>query len=245
MNSSPSIALPPPAATRPGDSWQITTEGRYWRLVDLDETGLATATNLLDGSEAERAARFRFQRDRNRYVAAHAVLRLALAELLGQSPERIELRRGPHGKPGLPPEQGWAFNLSHSENIAVIAAAPLSRVAEIGVDVECVRPVADWQSLAREHFSAEEYRSLAATPDIQRSRAFLRCWTRKEACVKAIGAGLTIPTRDFSAGILANPVTISIEANHTRQTVEVHSLFEHETCIATVAWCPAARPSPS
>lgn len=244
MTYAPSMTLPLPAATWPLHSWHSIAEGFYLGLVDLDDTTLAAATALLDRNETERAARFRFQRDRSRYVAAHAALRMALSELLDQPPESIEIRHGPHGKPALAPEQGWAFNLSHSEGIAVIAAAPLNRVAAIGVDVECTRQISDWQVLAREHFSDAEYGALVATSDIQRSPAFLRCWTRKEACVKAVGSGLTIPVKGFSAGILSDPVTISIDMEETVTNVAVETIFEHESCIISLAWCPVARPSP-
>lgn len=244
MTSAPRPSASSPAVTRTQRSWHVTADGLHWRLADLDDTGATTVATLLDPYEAERAARFRFQRDRDRYVTAHTALRRALSELLDQSPEHIAITRGPHGKPGLSPDLGWVFNLSHSENIAVIAAAPSAHVAEIGVDIECLRPVTDWQSLAREHFSDDEHQALVATTDHQRSRAFLRCWTRKEACVKAIGTGLTIPTRAFSVGVMASPVTISIDTGHASKSVEVHTLFEYGTCIAAIAWCPAARPKP-
>lgn len=215
--------------------WRTETCGLCWRMVDLDDRRLAGAEMLLDQGERERASRFRFERDRDRFVAAHAGLRLSLSEVLHDPPECIGIALGPHGKPMLAPARNWAFNMSHSEGWALIGVTPADRVAEVGVDIEVCRSIDDWRDLAREHFSRAEVEALAGTDEPHRSRAFLRCWTRKEACVKALGTGLTVPTRDFTAGVDAADANVAIEVEGKREHIQVRTLFETGSCIAAVA----------
>jgi 4'-phosphopantetheinyl transferase len=231
---------PQPIAASGSGSWQGEPDGVYWRLVDLDNAMLERATDVLDRHERDRAARFRFSLDRSRYVAAHIALRVSLSEVLEQAPERIQIALGPQGKPMLSPDQGWVFNLSHSEGVALIAVAPSDRWAEIGADIEISRQLFDWQSLARENFSDAECEALAGCSDRDRSNAFLRCWTRKEACVKALGTGLTMPTKGFTIGVGAATAKVAIDVEGQSRCIQVRTLFETDTCVAAIAYCPRA-----
>lgn len=220
------------------NDWQSTAHGIHLRSVELDNPELACATAELSSAERARAARFRFPLDRSRFVAAHVALRRSLSDRLGRASADIHFVEGPNGKPMLPPELGWVFNLSHSQNAAFIVLAPSARHSDIGVDVECVSPVRDWESLAAEHFSREEFRTLVSLEGpASRTRAFLRCWTRKEACVKALGCGLTLPTNIFTTGLDAVQKTIAIEVDGQSRLVDVETVFEDEACIASIAWC--------
>ena len=133
--------------------------------------------STLTGDERERCARFRFARDRRRFVVAHGVLRRLLGRYLGVRPEGLRFERNEFGKPRLSPrfDRRLRFNLSHSADVALIAVAV---DAEVGVDVEYIRALPD----------------LADDP-----RAFLGDWTRKEAYVKARGESLArlSPTGDI------------------------------------------------
>lgn len=217
--------------------WHDTSEGLFWRRVDLDDPVLVRGLHLLNSDEKIRAARFRFATDRDRYVAAHVAVRLALAEMTGEPPERIDFRFGRHGKPMLSPDASWVFNISHSGNTGLIVIARRERVSAVGVDVECMRSVDDWQSLARECFSDEECQWLRDAGMAERTRAFLRFWTRKEACVKAVGTGLTVPTRTFTTGFDAGTVMVSIDVAG-ESNVLVRTLFEEDAAVAALAWCP-------
>lgn len=152
---------------------------------------------LLSAGERQRAARFAFDRDRRRYIAARALLRRLLGERLGERPEAIEFVYGRRGKPALAPRfagSGLHFNLSHCDDVAVYAFA---RAREVGVDIEKVRPIPDADEIAKRFFSRREnlaYRALAAA---DRGPGFFNCWTRKEAFIKAHGSGLSLPLDKF------------------------------------------------
>lgn len=167
---------------------------------------------LLDSRERDKAARFRFDEDRDRFVAATGVLRTVLGSCLAEDPRRIAFRRGRFGKPALREEFGGGrvrFNLSHSGGAALVAVA-LDR--EVGVDVEFVRPLESLEELAATAFSPAERDALRRLPDEERRRAFFDCWTRKEAFVKAVGEGMSCPPDAFDVSVApgAGPRAIAV-----------------------------------
>lgn len=144
---------------------------------------------LLSADERERMARYRFERDRRRFALRRAAVRRILGAYLRADPARLGFRLAPGGRPEVedPGDPPLRFNVSHSEEIALVGVASGS---DLGVDVEVVRPIADMDSLAREVFSPAEreaYGSLAAK---DRPAAFFNGWTRKEAWLKGRGEGL-------------------------------------------------------
>ncbi|MCJ2058062.1 4'-phosphopantetheinyl transferase superfamily protein [Methylobacterium sp. J-048] len=155
---------------------------------------------VLDADERCRAARFLRPADRVRYQASHAALRLILGEALGLAPAEIRLEAGAAGKPELAGSARGAldFNLSHSGGRALVG---LVRGAAIGVDVEEIRPIADALRIARSHFAPDEAASLAAQAPEDIEIAFFGLWTRKEAVVKALGTGLSLPLDRFSVSV--------------------------------------------
>lgn len=161
---------------------------RVWR-VDLDAALPTAWLTWLSAEERERAARKVRADDRRRFEAAHAALRLLLGEVLNVSPQNIGLRAGPYGKPCLAGGGRCSFSLSHSGGVALVAIA---RDAAVGVDIEQRRAIPDAMALASAHFAPVERDELARQPDAGRDDAFLRAWTRKEACLKAIGYGLSV-----------------------------------------------------
>lgn len=168
-----------------------------WR-VDLDTAPTPADAACLSDDEWERARRFVFARDRHRFIAAHAALRGLLSMHTGIPGAMLDFRAGAFGKPALAEPTDVHFNLSHSQAVALIA---ISDKAEIGVDLELLRPMPDADTLACAHFTDAERLALAALPPERRDRAFLVCWTRKEACLKATGLGLSIDTRSFEVGL--------------------------------------------
>ena len=147
----------------------------------------------LCASERERAARFHFEVDYDRYVAARATLRLQLGAFLDCDPKSLLLQYTSHGKPFI--EQcGIEFNLSHSGDWVLFA---FTRCGEIGVDIEHIRPMPDMRDVAKQNFAASEFARWQATPEQDRKEAFYRCWTRKESFIKAIGEGLSCPLDSF------------------------------------------------
>ncbi|RZL94309.1 MAG: 4'-phosphopantetheinyl transferase superfamily protein [Variovorax sp.] len=177
-----------------------------WR-VDLDAEPAPRAVACLSEAEWERARRFVFKRDRQRFVAAHAALRSLLSDRTGVPGSLLDFRIGAFGKPALVEPACVHFNLSHSQGVALIA---ISGDAELGVDVEWLREVPQALDLADHHFTPAERHALAAVAPSARDEAFLRCWTRKEACLKATGMGLRVDTRSFEVGLGADARTVQM-----------------------------------
>jgi len=163
----------------------------------LEET-FAGATELLDDAERGRAARFVFDRDRRRFIAAHAWVRLVLGRCLDRAPASLRFAASSHGKPHLvDPPIDVRFNLSHAGERALLA---LTVGLDVGVDVEEERPI-EILDLARRFFAAAESDTLVALPAPEQHAAFFRCWTRKEAFVKALGEGLSFPLDAFEVSL--------------------------------------------
>ncbi len=141
----------------------------------------------LSQDERARAARFKFERDRQRYECAHAALRIVLARYAHYAPNELQFGANAFGKPHLTNAVGLHFNLSHSHDAAVIAVAH----TEIGIDIEAVRPLDDLLNMAQQFFCADEAEALQQLPPAAQTQAFYRIWTRKEAYLKAIGTGLS------------------------------------------------------
>jgi len=158
----------------------------------------------LSSDERKRRARFRFKRDQQRFVAAHGVLRDVLGRYLQTPPGRISYVYNAFGKPDLSPEFGGRlkFNLSHSAGLALIAIAADSKV---GADIEYIRAQSDYAEIARRFFAAAEVDQLTALPDHLYAEAFIGCWTKKEAYLKACGDGLAIPLNGFTVPLTTDP----------------------------------------
>ena len=167
-------------------------------LADLDAPCAPHEFDCLSADELARAKRFTFSRHRDRFLAGRAALRQLVARRTGQPPEALAFDYGPHGKPFLRGASGPAFNMSHSEGIGLIALDDEDREATpgaIGVDVELLRTLPDAPELAAANFEPEECETLIQLCEPARSQAFLIGWTRKEACLKALGSGFSSPTR--------------------------------------------------
>jgi 4'-phosphopantetheinyl transferase len=149
----------------------------------------------LDATENARAAEFRNAVARARFVVCRGRLRQILGSYLGLVPADVPIFTGPKGKPQLAAPHTLAFNLSHCENLALLAVAAHGKV---GVDVEPLREVPRASALAKRFFSTEEQQELAKAPPAELSERYLTYWTRKEACVKAWGIGIAANLARFS-----------------------------------------------
>jgi 4'-phosphopantetheinyl transferase len=141
---------------------------------------------LLSPDERERASRYRFDHLRESFVITRAALRCLLARYVGGDPAAIRFDYGAKGKPAL--AGGIEFSTTHSGDMAAFAIA---QGCAVGIDLERVRPVSHMVDIAARFFSAIEYLELMSLPPAERDAAFFRCWTRKEACVKVTGEGLS------------------------------------------------------
>lgn len=177
----------------------IEVELWVWSLdVDAAERGRLFAH--LSEDEVARALRFVFDRDRHRYIVARGRMREILAGVLGTTAAALRFSYSSHGKPSLLAASApLHFNLSHSQGLAALG---VSRTRELGVDVEHERPLKE--EIAKRFFSRREVETLRALPEAEQLSAFYRCWTRKEAVVKAIGEGLSRPLDSFDVTLDAD-----------------------------------------
>jgi len=204
--------LPPPPAKGELQLWLLPLDQPPWPGETLSA--------LLDDEERARAARFHFEIHRRRFAHGRGMLRLLLSHCTGTAPAQLRFVHGPQGKPALrpacpaapepaPPSQAplnrpstsdalgagpLAFNLSHSGEWALLG---LSAAGEVGVDIELPREVPELESIARANFAPREFEGLMALPAPARGDGFLAGWTRKEAFVKALAGGLSIPLSSF------------------------------------------------
>jgi 4'-phosphopantetheinyl transferase len=168
--------------------------------------------NVLSNDERSRARRFRFQCDRDRFTVARGLLRAILSFYLGLEPVQVRFCYGAHGKPRLAPPldgSGLSFNVSHSSGLALYVVAIDRRV---GIDLEWPSTGLAYQPVAERCFSLRERAMLAALPAESRGRqAFYNCWTRKEALVKAMGAGLHVPLDQFTVSLAPGEPAVLLE----------------------------------
>ena len=179
-----------------------SNEVHVWlAALDPPAAELATLAATLDAAESDRAARYRFEHDRLRFIAARGILRAVLSAYLATTPADITFAYGPHGKPRVATNadpSSLQFNVSHSETYALIA---LARDLELGVDIEYMRHLDDMDAIARTAFSPRERTVLAALDSAAQHEVFYACWTRKEAYIKAIGRGLSFPLDSFDVSL--------------------------------------------
>lgn len=149
---------------------------------------------LLSPDEHRRAERLRDPLHAARFVVARGAVRVVLGAYHGLPPAALHFQYGADGKPGLGAEDAPRFNVSHSEDLALLA---VSRTRELGVDVERLRAVDGSDDIVRGFFTARERQTLARRGRGRRARTFLRWWTRKEAYLKAIGRGLALPLHEL------------------------------------------------
>ena len=173
-------------------------EVHVWRIAlnrpIEDVQGLQT---LLASEEISRADRFRFEKDRRRFVVVRGLLRVILGRYLDLKPGQLGFVYGDYGKPALAPApatRGLSFNLSHAHELALVA---VTRDRQIGIDLEHMRPIPEMEQIAERIFSPQEKEMFRALPGAEKLEVFFHCWTCKEAYIKARGEGLSLPLDRF------------------------------------------------
>ena len=179
-------------------------EVHVWRgELNQPEHLLEKFRSTLEEHELQRASRFHFEKHRRHFVAGRGVLRQLLAQYLDTKPETLKFSYGAYGKPALNGEHKNSplrFNMSHSHEVALFAFA---EDRELGVDVEHIRADFASEEIARHYFSRREVETFNVIPKQDQVEAFFRCWTRKEAYIKAIGKGLSQPLDKFDVTLAA------------------------------------------
>ena len=177
-------------------------EVHLWRApLEIDAGVLEKLRMTLSAEEKVRAERFRFPEGRRRFTAARGILRDVLSRYTGRTPAALEFGYHASGKPYVMGTAGPGepeFNLSHSKEMALYA---VTRARRVGVDVEHIRSHTDCDRIAERFYAAREAEALRDLPPEERGEAFFRCWTRKEAYLKARGGGLALGLSSFEVSI--------------------------------------------
>ena len=175
------------------DIWLTSTE--------LREEQVRAHAKYLSQAELARAQKFRSKTGYREYIVTRGLLRQVLSETAGPDLAGVDFMYGEHGKPWLDARVSGktiAFNVSHSHGLALVA---LTLGGRLGVDLEKIRPDVEWQDLAARYFAEAEFRALENRLQGDGLKAFYACWTRKEAFVKALGAGVSYGLEQFDVSV--------------------------------------------
>ena len=209
----------------PGCSFALSERDIHvWTLrIDAPAGIAAEFEPVLVPSEMERAARFRFDHLRRSFVIARGALRCLLGRYLSVCPASLHLDYGSKGKPGLASAGGIEFNVTHSGGLAVFA---FTIGCPVGVDLEQIRPLTGIEDIASRFFCPEETVELMSLPPSERERAFFRCWTRKEAYVKATGDGLSTPLDAFRVTLRPDEPAHFVHMAHDTKAASAWTLHD-------------------
>lgn len=231
-----SLSLPRQAlqAIHRNDAAGIAVWRLAWEAFDRDEPGWWMA--LLSQAERQRLRRYHFERDRVRFGATRAALRLLLGERLGARPEQLAFSENRYGKPLLAGGD-IAFNVSHSGRFGLIATAERGCV---GVDIEQCNPTIDALELAQHFFARAEVDVLRRCGERARERRFFRIWTAKEAALKAAGLGIGEHLASFSVLGAVDEPFLSVAAAFADRfgALRLRALTAPPGYMATLAFAP-------
>lgn len=193
-----------------------------------DEPAVEAFSALLSNEEKARADRFSHLEHKDRYIIAHGRTRQILAQRIGLPPHELAFCASPTGKPFLAPENPKTvhFNLSHCADQAALAVC---ETAEVGVDIEMVRTVRD--GFARRFFTAEEAGEIEAQPEGERLSALFRCWTRKEAFLKATGEGIARGLASFRVSLAPDDPPRVIDIGEDSEAAKDWALFDFSPAV--------------
>lgn len=205
--------------------------------VDVQAEHMSEWGSILSNTELERANKFLENRDRTRFVARRVLLRRLLAHYLGVAAVEIEFSQNRFGKPEIdkPLHAGdVSFNLSHSGEYVVIA---VGRGVDVGVDVEQVRPLENIKGLVQTFFSAPERMLYERTSMVDREQLFFEHWVCKEAALKALGCGLSLPAHKVSVSILDGHVSVGCDAvpETKMESMAIKLMAPAAGCVAAIA----------
>lgn len=187
------------------------TQVHVWRaFLSVSDDVVRSLRSLLSEDELHRAARYSFEELRRHFIVRRGQLRTVLAFYLDENPRNLRFEYGTRNKPRLIGKRAWedlTFNSSHSHGMALFAVAVRG---ELGIDLEKIRDDMNHTEIASRYFASTEAVAIAKVPAEVRPRLFFDYWTCKEAWVKALGGGLSVPLSDFE---------IRLESEATRAEV--------------------------
>ncbi|MEO1070192.1 MAG: 4'-phosphopantetheinyl transferase superfamily protein, partial [Cyanobacteria bacterium J06638_6] len=168
------------------DLWLLSTEKT--RAAEL-----ATLKAFLSKPEQQQLAQISRPQAQRQFLLSRGCLRYLLSCYTGIPPTVLEFSYGSRGKPSLNQAHHSGvpqFNLSHSGQRLLVAVSIAAEIRGIGVDIEVLRPINRLAGLCRRYLTTAEATEVLALDSPQADRRFLRYWTGKEACLKALGLGI-------------------------------------------------------
>jgi len=221
------IAVVPSWNSPPLDLTLDLGEIHVWRVsLAQTESCLHSLQQTLSTDERTKADRFRFPKDRSQFIVSRGALRAILSRYLNISSHILRFDYNPYGKPSLIVAQGGntlRFNLSHSRGMALIA---LTKNRDIGVDIEGINQKFSCLEIAKKFFSPLENSVLRSLPEHLQATAFFTCWTRKEAYIKAVGKGLSIPLNQFDVSLAPGEPAALLNVEENPEEASKWSLIE-------------------
>ncbi|WP_051271243.1 4'-phosphopantetheinyl transferase family protein [Shimazuella kribbensis] len=187
--------------------------------------------SILSIEEQEKAAKFHFSSDREKFVISHGIMRQLLSSYLACDPQEIQYEKNAYGKPSLSSPSSYVhFNLSHSSQLGALAVSS----HPIGVDIEYIHVLDDYVSLTKHFLSEKESKYFRDLESRDQKTAFYRAWTIKEAYIKAIGMGLSYPIEQVTMSI--NERAQLLEDRSNPSNIDKWSLycFEHENYLGAL-----------
>ena len=197
-------------------------------IIDFEELREKEGTyrGYLSDDEILRSEKFRMPSDRRNFIICRAILRLLLSEELECLPAEIKFDFNEYDRPKLP-NKSIDFNVSHSQDFGLIGIA---RDSILGLDIEFKSKDIEVEQIASKFFSSKEIEILNKVPKEDRINTFYRCWTRKEAFIKAIGQGLTYPLDTFQ---------VSLENDHYAELIQIETDLEEHLNWRMFSFCPS------
>jgi 4'-phosphopantetheinyl transferase len=205
--------------------FQLTdTAVEVWTVeLTASDPIIQALSRVLSAEEIEKGQRYRFDHLRHSYLLGRGILRHLIGRYLGVAAADVRLGSSDRGKPGVDMPTRLKFNLSHSGEVLVIGFA---LDCEIGVDTEVMRPIAEMMAIAERFFGSEELEELKSLAPAQQCVAFFRCWTRKEAYVKAIGQGVFESFDRFCVNFRADEPPRLISIGNDKEAAAAWSLHD-------------------
>ncbi len=207
-----------------------------WKLSLLTNNEVIPGGTLSE-NEIRKAERFHLATDRHKFVRTRTMLRGLLSRYTGVEAKKLTISYNKHGKPYLlnpDRDKSVFFNVTHSKDVALLA---FTRQGAIGIDIEYIHDNVKYLELSRRFFSGQEYQALARLSGNELKMGFYRCWTRKEAFVKAVGSGLSSSLGKFAVNLDNNdkPKLLWADKTYFQGTSTMFSIPHDEHYCASLA----------
>lgn len=216
---------------------QLTENSVHIWKLSLLQSGETSPSDVLSKDEIQKAERFHFTEDKHKFILTRTMLRDLLSRYTGVAANELVFSYNEYGKPfilTLNKKNAVFFNVTHSKDKALFA---FSRQCELGIDIEHMRDNVKYLELAKRFFSQQEFQALALLSGNDLKLGFYRCWTRKEAFIKAVGDGLSFSLSKFAVNLDDddNPRLLWADKTRFAGTCHMYPVLHDEHYFASLA----------